>query len=233
MTIPTFTISMLPQPAAPVAPVSICPPEQDIFARLPAMELEGVLATANHRFFGLHMSQHPQAVVKLNQLLNAMAPARIIEIGAGNGGLTVLFAIYCSLVGTCTLHAFDKTPGRHAALLEGMGCPVVFKDVLEDPANVAEVAALVAATGRSIVCCDAGKALEFALYAPHMKVGDLILMHDFAPDLATFERDIKGKSWNWCESWYDRVAEVCHKHNIVHSAALNGVVWSLGYKVAV
>lgn len=232
MTQPTFPIPALSVPSSPSMPppVAIVPPENDIFQKLPTFELDGVLSTANHRFFGLNMSQHPQAPFKLNQILNASAPARIIEIGAGNGGLTVLFALYCSLVKTCTLHAYDKTAGLHAGLLESMGYPVALKDVLEDPVNVAEVAALVAQPGRTLLMCDAGKALEANLYIPHMKVGDIIMMHDFSPTAATFERDIKGRVWNWHEAWYERVAETCHKHGIVHSNWTNDVVWSLGYR---
>lgn len=231
MSIPPITLPASPsEPVTP--PIALVCPDCDPFYKLPELEMEQVLATANHRFYGLHMSQHPQAVVKLNQLLNGTSPARIIEIGAGNGGLTVLFALYCALVGNCVLHAYDKTPGRHAKLLESMGYPVVLKDVLEDAANVAEVAALVSCPGRTLLMCDAGKALEANLYIPHMKVGDIIMMHDFAADAETFERDIRGKVWNWHEAWYDRVAEACHKHGIVHSSYTNDAVWSLGWKAS-
>jgi cephalosporin hydroxylase len=199
------------------------------FAQLDQWELGNVLGTADHTFFGLRMTQHPYAVVKLNQLLNAIRPARIVEIGAGNAGLTVLFALYCAATGT-QLHSYDIQDGTHHAQLAAMGYPISRKDVLTVEANVEEVRAIVAREGRTLIIADGGKAIEFNLLAPSMKVGDFICMHDFAPDAATFERDIKGKIWNWHEAWYDRVAEACAKHNIVHSPALNGVVWSLGWK---
>lgn len=201
------------------------------FVGLDEWELKNVLGTADHTFFGLRMTQHPRAVVKLNQLLNAIKPARVVEIGAGNGGLTVLFALYCAATGA-SLHSYDIQGGTHHDQLAHMGYPVSRKDVLTVEANVEEVKAIVAREGRTLIMADGGKAIEFNLLAPAMKVGDFICMHDFAPDAATFERDIKGKVWGWHEAWYERVAESCVKHNIVHSSELNGVVWSLGWKRA-
>lgn len=202
------------------------------FAILGEYEQAWAFGKADHMFFGLHMSQHPQAVVKLNQLLKSTSPARIIEIGTGNGGLTTLFALYCKMTGT-SLHTYDKTEGKHNSLLRLLGCNVSFKDALEDPKAVEEIKELVSAPGRTIIFCDAGKALEFNLYAPSMKVGDLILMHDFAPTPEEFETEIKAKGvWGSLEAWYERVAETCEKCHIEHTTYFNDVVWSCGIRRA-
>lgn len=215
-----------------MTPIPIIPNNQDPFARLPEAELNNVLTTGEHTFFGLTMSQHPHAPLKLNQLLMASQPARIIEIGAGNGGLTVLLALYAKMSG-CKLYSYDKTPGKHAALLDQLGYPVILQDVLENDDNIREVKALVSSPGRTILLCDAGKALEFNLYVPSFKPGDLVLMHDFAPDEASYKRDFEGKIWNWHEAWYDRVSQTSIACGIVHSSWSNDVAWSLGYKPTV
>ncbi len=220
---------MTPLTIPPYAPPAVTI-DNAMFADLGAWEMANVLATAQHRFFGLVMSQHPQAVVKLNQLLNATQPARIVEIGTGNGGLTTLLALYCAETG-CQLHSYDQQDGKHHARLAAMGYPVQIKDVLTNEANVGEVRGVVAREGRTLIMADGGKAIEFRLLAPVMKVGDIICMHDFAPTLEEFERDIKGRTWNWCEAWYDRVSDVCQQYSIVHSPALQSVVWSLGIKI--
>ena len=200
------------------------------FEGLAQRELTQVLNTADHRFFGLRMSQHPQAVIKLNQLLNATQPARIVEIGAGNGGLTVLFALYCGATGAA-LHAYDQQDGEHLGLLREMGRPVELGDVF-DPRKIEEIKGIIARPGRTLLLCDCGKALEFNLLAPALKVGDFALMHDHATDHATFERDIKGKIWNWHESWDARVAEACAKHGIVQTTYLHDTVWFCGWRTA-
>ena len=177
------------------------------------------------------MSQSPYAPLKLNQLLNAARPARIIEIGAGNGGLTTLFALYAKITGI-PLYAYDKTAGKHADLLRLLGSAVILKDVLEDKENIEEVKSLVRAEGRSIIWCDAGKSLEQNLYVPSMKIGDIVLMHDFSPTPETFRSDMEGKLWNWHESWYERVAEISNRYNIVYSPYFNDTAWSCGIKVS-
>jgi cephalosporin hydroxylase len=218
-------------PLLPVPQPSIVPMDHTAFKGIAEWEQANVLATANHTFFGLNMSQHPHAPLKINQLLNATQPTRVIEIGAGHGGLTVLLALYSITTG-CALHSFDKTAGKHADLLRSLGRAVVLKDVLEDAENVEYVKSLIAAPGRVLLIADAGKAIEFNLYAPSMKVGDMIMMHDFSPTPETFERDIKGKVWGWHEAWYARVSDTCRACNIVHTPYLNDVVWSLGYRTS-
>lgn len=211
------------------------PVNDTLFADVAEWELSNVLVTGNHRFFGLSMSQHPQAVIKLNQILNATRPARIVEIGTGNAGLTVLFALYCLTSmdqSPCILRTYDKTPARHVALLNQI-YPEGFRhaDALEDPVVIDEIRALVAMSGRTLLIADCGKALEFNEYVPYLKAGDIVMMHDFSPTAETFEREMKGKIWNWHEVWYDRVAKTCCNHNIIHTSYTNDVAWSLGYKI--
>jgi cephalosporin hydroxylase len=203
--------------------------DSNLFADLPAWEMKNVLGSATHTFFGLTMSQHPHAVIKLNQLLNATRPARIVEVGTGAGGLTVLFALFCKATGAA-LHSYDQQGGKHHELLAQLGYPVRRGDALGDPAVVEEIKSIVAREGRSVIFADAGKAIEANLLIPVMKPGDLILMHDFAPDAETFRRDIQGVRWNWFEAWYERVAEVSNAHGIVYSPYTNDVVWSVGIK---
>lgn len=199
------------------------------FKNLAAYEQASVLATSEHYFFGLKMQQHPQAVIKLNQLLNAIRPRHIIEIGAGNCGLSYLFALYANITGGSYM-GFDLIQGKHASMLNQHLGGFLQKDVLNDAGNVEALKQRIAADGRVLLVCDAGKALEFNLYASSLKVGDFVITHDFAPDRETFERDIKGKVWDWHENWYERIAEACEKNNIVHTTYLNDVVWSCGYR---
>ncbi len=201
------------------------------FKDLAAREQAAVLGTAEHYFFGLKMQQHPQAVVRLNQLLNLIQPRTIVEIGSGNAGLSYLFALYAANTGGI-YHGFDLIEGKHAGMLNAhFGPRIARADVLTDPSNVTALKTnLAGLQGRTLLVCDAGKALEANLYIPSLKVGDFILMHDHATDAATFERDIKGRVWNWHESWDERVAETCAKHGIVQTTFMHDVVWFCGWK---
>ncbi len=214
-----------------MTPVTI-PIDDTPFKDLAAREQAQVLATAEHYFFGLKMQQHPQAVVRLNQLLNLIQPRNIVEIGSGNAGLSYLFALYAANTGG-RYAGFDLIEGKHAATVNThFGWDSIQQsDMLTATDNVQWLSKRLAdMQGRTLLVCDAGKALEANLYIPSLKVGDFILMHDHSPDAATFERDIKGRVWNWHESWDERVAETCAKHGIVQTTALHDVVWFVGWK---
>lgn len=193
-------------------------------------ERQSVLGYASYDFFGLKMQQHPQAVVKLNQLLNAIEPARIIEIGSGDCGLSYLFAIYAHCK-SISFHSYDIVDsGKHREMLVRHFGAFSKNDVIENAENTRGVAAMVAMPGRTLLICDAGKALEFNIYADHLKIGDFVLTHDFAPTPEEFRDKIQGRVWNWHENWYARIAEACAKNNIVHSPWMNDVVWSCGWR---
>ena len=67
------------------------------FYNLPNWEMEEILSTTHYNFWGLTLQQHPTAIRKLNQLLHFGGFARVIEIGAGDGGLSILFAIWAKV----------------------------------------------------------------------------------------------------------------------------------------
>lgn len=211
----------------------LVPIDDKPFAGIAEWEQQNVLATANHVFFGLHMSQHPQAVVKLNQLLNAIQPRNIIEIGSGNCGLSFLFALYAINTGGHFV-TFDITRGKHVDLLIKSFGAVVFQqgDILTEQGNIKAMRQrLRELEGRTLLVCDCGKALEYNLYVPSLKIGDFVITHDFAPDATSFERDIKGRGvWNWFENWYERIERVTLEQGIIHTTVLNDVVWSVGWK---
>ncbi len=215
---------MTPMPSIPI--------DDTPFKDLAARERAQVLATAEHYFFGLKMQQHPQAVVRLNQLLNLIQPKHIVEIGSGNCGLSYLFALYAANTGGSFV-GFDLIDGKHKAMLQRHFGDVAIQrsDVLTDEENVKWVKeALSKLEGRVLLVCDCGKALEYNLYVPSLKAGDFVITHDFAPDAETFERDIKGRTWNWFENWYARIEQVTQECGVVHTTALNDVVWSCGVK---
>lgn len=207
------------------------PIDDSPFTDLAAREQAQVLGTAEHYFFGLKMQQHPRAPEYLNRFLNLVRPRNIVEIGAGECGLSVLFALYAINTGG-RYGGFDIIDGKHKGTLEKILPGAVQKaDVLTNEENVKALqATLSSLDGVTCLYCDAGKAIEARLYIPHLKRGDWVLMHDHSPTHETFERDMKGRHWNWHESWDERVADVCEAHGVVQTTALHSVAWFCGVK---
>jgi hypothetical protein len=89
-------------------------------------------------------------------------------------------------------------------------------DVLHDQATIPEIAALIASPGPPLLLYDNGdKVREFALYAPFLKAGNLILAHDHCVDQQTFERDYRNKIWSFCEVTNADLEPVCRCHHLV------------------
>ncbi len=204
--------------------------EKGNFHEMESREMHEIFSTPHYTLFGLTLQQNPVAIRKLNQLLHFGNFERIIEIGAGDGGLSILFALWAKIKNK-EFHSFDiHDRGANIALLRSLTDGFVVKDVLFNPENVEYVKGLIQKPGRTLLICDAGKIIDFNTYADSLKVNDIIMMHDFAPTKEYFEENVRGKIWNWQESWYAGVEEACLRNNIVHTDYFYDCVWSCGTK---
>jgi len=154
-------------------------------------------------FFGLRMQQSMLGMATLAELLNEEKPARVIELGTGAGGLSLLLESWCLRHGA-DFATFDRVePDRHVRLE-----PVDEKTPSHewhlgsywnlDP-SVFDV------EGCTLLLCDGGdKPGEVRQYAPMLQTGDIIGAHDYCVSLEVF-RDIRWKGgWRSCEvTWAD------------------------------
>ena len=83
---------------------------------------------------------------------------------------------------------------------------------LEYPEEIKE---FIQKKGITLVLCDGGyKINEFKLISPLLKVGDVIMAHDYAHDEKVFKEEIQNKIWNWHEIQYSDIKESCEKNNL-------------------
>lgn len=185
------------------------------------------------RFFGLRMQQNRNAPAALDGVFARLEAegtriARIVEIGTGTGGLTVLLALYAASVGAelVTYDIASRTQDNPAFARLGIDHRIA--DVRE-PFVAAEIARMIAAPGVTLFVCDGGDKLRDAdVFADHMKPGDLLLVHDYATDEATFERDVKGRLWSWCEATDAGLRAASERNDLreVHADLLHPAVWT-------
>ena len=63
-----------------------------------------------------------------------------------------------------------------------------------------EIITYIQSKGISLVLCDGGdKVKEFKTLSKYLKVDDIIMTHDYAPNKQYFEEYVKDKIWNWHE----------------------------------
>jgi hypothetical protein len=188
------------------------------------------MSTTSTRVFGLRMQQIPYALLKVNQLLNQEKFDQIIEIGAGDGGLSCLLALH-SRVNKTKFHSFDiHDKGENIGLLRELTNGFEVRDVIFKEENVQYVAELIKNGGKTLCIFDAGKFVEGNIYFKYMKSNDFCILHDFARDEETFKNQVKGRIWNWLECTYAQIQDEADKNNIVFCPDFENVVWAVGYK---
>lgn len=164
-------------------------------------------------------SQHPDVGIPFKSLFESIKPKRILEIGTAWGGLTLLLndiLIDCGLNDTKILtYDIIELNRNHFK-----GCNIdyreenIFNNTKTDLIDFS-VVDFIKSDGPTIVLCDGGaKKNEFNIFADHLKVGDIIMAHDYSPTLEYFHEHMKDKIWNWCEiNQYD-ILEAVEKNNL-------------------
>lgn len=110
---------------------------------------------------------------------------RIVELGTGQGGLALYLSLYC-INKNAEFHTYDieeiniTTKDILLSKIElKKYCKT--KDIFE---NKEEIIAILKKEGRTILFCDNGdKILEFNTFAPHLKKGDIIGVHDWDEEI--------------------------------------------------
>lgn len=108
---------------------------------------------------------------------------RFLELGCDNGGMSTYFALWCHNIGA-KYHGFDKySEGAYSnspvKRLIQLHKKVTRKNIYTDK-NSQDIIRVIREDGMSVVFCDCiDKPWEFRTFAPHIKVGDVIVMHDW------------------------------------------------------
>ena len=177
---------------------------------------------------GLAMAQSP-LIDKVFPLLDQ--PELIIEIGTWKGGFPVFLR---SIFPDAVIHTFDiANIGNKQAKSKAFKKNKI-KAHIENCFESQTCENLVRAKRRKILFCDGGNKLnEFNYFAPMLNKGDVICMHDFAPDLKYFKDNIEWKFWNTSfEADEVRISNyvkpMIHRHQ--HFDKFLEVVWGLYVK---
>jgi hypothetical protein len=183
-------------------------------------------------YHGLVTHQLPGVFDVFPGIVADLKPARILEFGTAHGG----FAIFlkhclrrCDLPHVPVLSLDIKDyPGHIAARREGVDVRNMNVFAPDHGAIDPLVADFMGGPGPSLVLVDAQeKPKEFRAVAPHLKVGDVLMAHDYAPSADIFYERVRGKTWNWLEITDADVAACCEQHGLTpwRQDDLEPVVW--------
>jgi hypothetical protein len=180
--------------------------------------------TGIFNYKGLSIMQHTSIEEKFTKLLTELKPIKVLEIGTSSGGLTLLIR-----------DILDRNEMKSTRLVSyDINDPVYLRQSLDENSRIElkvenifnhnynklekgqEVIDIITSEGVTLVLCDGGsKKNEFVILSDYLKVGDVIMAHDYAPDETYFEEHINNKVWNWLEIKDSDIDESCTKNNLV------------------
>lgn len=176
-------------------------------------------------YSNLFIAQHRDIDSVFENLFNIVKPCRILEIGTFHGGLTLLLrdildklSLFDTNIKTYDIN--DQQFLKPLAINKNINIITknLFNDSYRDFSNTCtknEVQTYIQQDGPTIVLCDGGcKICEFNLLSTTLKIGDIIMAHDYAPDTEYFEKQMRDKIWNWCEIQDCNIVETCTDNNL-------------------
>jgi len=186
---------------------------------------------------GLSIQQHFKVYSPLFDLISKIRPSQIIEIGTAAGGLTLLIRdiLDCNNLKDTKLITYD--PSYPNYLIEKIRKDNLnieyrnnnlFNGNYTELENSEEIKQLIQMEGKTIVLCDGGsKKNEFRLLSQFLKVGDVIMAHDYSPNQDYFNDKIMNKIWYWLEIQDSDINDVVRDYNLTPflDEEFRNVVW--------
>tara|TARA_R110002020_G_scaffold5067_2_gene21511 strand:+ start:1628 stop:2263 length:636 start_codon:yes stop_codon:yes gene_type:complete len=144
--------------------------------------------------------------------------SRILEIGTAIGGLTQYLSHICTeLKLTVDIRTYEINDKPYTELKEA-GIDTRIENIFDSHGGGLvnlEVADYINEEGTTLILCDGGdKIYEFNVLSEYLKVGDIIMAHDYAYDEDIFNDNINLKYWNWWEIGEKDVSECSKKYNL-------------------
>lgn len=194
------------------------------------LDISAILPGGRFLYKTLEMQQHPNIDGAFTKLFTEVKPARILEIGTANGGLTLYLRHLLDSLGmqdtqiitydvdTRGLDNFNRVKANGiVSRVEN----IFTDDMMGIKSNkIADILGYINAEGVSIILCDgAHKASEMNIFAHLIKPGDILMGHDYQDDPKWFysasdSEKLENQAWFWCELGYDSVQTATLTNNI-------------------
>lgn len=174
---------------------------------------------------GLSIQQHFKIAIPFCDLIEKIKPSQVIEIGTAAGGLTLMIRDILDLyeLKNTKLYTYDVSyPHYLMDRIEKNKIDILysqknlFNGDYTDLEDSEEIKKIIQNDGPTIVLCDGGsKKNEFRLLSKYLKIGDIIMAHDYAPNVDYFEKEIKNKIWYWLEIQDSDIDSSIVDHNLI------------------
>lgn len=165
--------------------------------------------------------------VLLPNFLNEIQPKNIVEIGTASGGLTHVLSDLCPYSEIITLETKDFHRYNFKENVKS-----IIHDSNSDELINNVMIPFIQKSGTTIVFCDGGnKVIDFSNYAPLIKTGDYICVHDYCQTKEIFEKEYYGKIWNYCRLVDKDISGICNQYGLINvHSEMNVGMWGVKQK---
>jgi len=138
------------------------------------------------RMYGMEVMHSPLAVWVLENVMNALQPTRIIEIGSGRGALTLYLGAWAfhncaQVLSIDNKRLMDSMTER---LLAQLPISLRVADAF-DERTIKIAREFLRDAGKALIYCDGGrKPKELAIYSRLLNAGSVIGCHDYGTEVA-------------------------------------------------
>jgi len=169
----------------------------------------------------INTQQNQYFLDHVEEMLLLINPSRIIEIGTARGGVTLLMSdiLYKHNMYNSKIKTFDISMRAHLKNIKVPNIEFyvgnVFRYKDESLIKEEEITNFISKDHTNLFLCDGGyKVKEFITLCPYLKSGDVIMLHDYAPNKEIFESEYKDKIWNWMEVTDKDILPCIEKYNL-------------------
>lgn len=153
-------------------------------------------------YLNARVQQHPAAFEMFERFFDKNTDIDlIIELGSGGGGLSMFLSDQCKKhnIKFVTYEKYPDAGITNNPEFSKRNIDFRQRDIF-DPVTISEVKELISTHKKTLILCDGGnKIKEFNTFVNYLKLGDIIMAHDYAPSSDVFEQKYKDKIWNWME----------------------------------
>lgn len=180
--------------------------------------------TGFFNYRNLTTMQHIDVKEKFLKLLMELRPQKVLEIGTASGGLTLLIRDLLDDIGLTEtiIETYDVNHPNYLQNYVDNGSKIninvknIFNHNYNQMIDGDAVINFIKSEGTTLVLCDGGSKInEFNLLSDYLKVGDVIMAHDYSPNKNYFENTLLDKIWNWMEIQDSDIIECCTKNNLL------------------
>lgn len=148
----------------------------------------------NHTFCGIRFVQSYEAIRLFEVIFEKFRPARLIELGTGDGGLSSYLKMLCINYGS-KFYTYDvkdyreQSPETKLQKLIQLSESQFVANIFEEE-TIKSISEKTKKNGCSFIYCDDGnKVREFKTYSKFLKNGDIIGVHDWQVEIHAENKD--------------------------------------------